>query len=79
MTKTPRPIINARADSDGDTTHVLLKGNQRYKSVEKAMDMADRGEISNAHAVRPSNVKDHLRTNPDGKTGNNLDAMVRRK
>jgi hypothetical protein len=40
------------------------------------MRMADRGEISNAHSVRRENAKPHLRTNPDGRTSNNLDDMA---
>lgn len=76
MTKSPRPVVGARADKDGDITHVLVQGNQRYTPVQQAMNMADRGELSNAHAVRSNVAKDHLRSNPDGKTGNNLDTMA---
>ena len=39
--------------------------------------MADKGQIDNAYAVHPTNGrKDHLRTNPDSKKGNNLDEMA---
>jgi hypothetical protein len=40
------------------------------------MEMADRGDISNAHSVRRQNAKPHLRTNPDGTLSNNLDDMA---
>ena len=73
---TTRKIVGARADSDGDITHVKLQGNQRFTSVETAMGMADRGETSNAHTVRRSNAKPHLRTNPNGRTRDNLDWMA---
>lgn len=71
-----RKIVDARADSEGDITHVLFKGNQRFTSVEKAIPMADRGEIENTHVVRASDKKTHLRTNPDGRQNNNLDDMA---
>ena len=72
----PRKIIDARKDSEGDITHVLFEGNSNFTSVERAIPMADRGEIENAHTVRRSNAKTHLRTNPDGRKANNLDDMA---
>jgi hypothetical protein len=71
-----RRVVDARADSKGNITHVRIEGNQRFTSVDTAMGMADRGELSNAHSVRTSHAKDHLRTNPDGRTSNNLDDMA---
>jgi hypothetical protein len=32
--------------------------------------------LANAHTVRRGNAKPHLRTNPDGREGNNLDHMA---
>lgn len=72
----PRKVVGARADNEGDITHVLLEGNQRHTPVETAMGMADRGELSNAHSVRRNNAKPHLRTNPNDRTGDNLDHMA---
>jgi len=71
-----RKIVDARADSEGDITQVKLEGNKNFTSVEKAMELADRGELANAHSVRRANAKPHLRTNPDGKRSNNLDDMA---
>lgn len=71
-----RKIVDARADSDGDITHVKFAGNQRFTSVETAIPMADRGEIENVHVVRRSGAKTHLRTDPDGRKSNNLDDMA---
>ncbi|WP_031555933.1 DUF3892 domain-containing protein [Parvularcula oceani] len=71
-----RKVVGARADSEGDITHVRLEGNQRFTSIKKAMELADRGELSNAHSVRRGNAKPHLRTNPDSRTRNNLDHMA---
>ncbi len=73
---TKRTVVDAKADSEGDITHVKLDGNNKFTSVEKAMEMADRGDIGNAHTVRRSNAKPHLRTNADGKKANNLDDMA---
>lgn len=66
-------IVDARADSEGDITHVRFRGNQNFTTVKTAIPMADRGEIENAHVVRRSGAKTHLRTNPDGRERNNLD------
>lgn len=73
---TKKRIIDARADSDGDITHVKFQGNKNFTPVEKAIPMADRGEILGTHVVRASDKKTHLRTNADGKAGNNLDFMA---
>lgn len=69
-------IIDARADSDGDITHVKFDGNSKFTPVDKAIPMADRGEIENTHVVRAHDKKTHLRTNPDSKKSNNLDDMA---
>jgi len=71
-----RKIVDARADKDGDITHVKLDGNSRFTSVDAVIPMADRGEIENTHVVRAKDKKVHLRTNPDGRQNNNLDDMA---
>ena len=83
MTKKPssgkasREIVDARADSDGDITHVLFKGNRRFTPAEQAIPMAERGEIKNTHVVHPNDGrKTHLRTNADNRRQNNLDDMA---
>lgn len=73
---TKRRIVNARADKDGDITHVQFEGNTRYTSVERAIPMAERGDIANTHVVNRSNAKPHLRTNPNGRERDNLDWMA---
>lgn len=73
---TKRKIVDARADKDGDITHVKFNGNNRFTSVERAIPMADRGEIEGTHVVRREGAKTHLRTNPDGRERNNLDWMA---
>ena len=73
---TKRRIRQTRQDSDGDITAVLFDGNQRFTSVERAIPMARRGEIERVHVVDRAGVKPHLRSNPDGQIGNNLDEMA---
>lgn len=69
----PRSVVDAKADKEGDITHVKLDGNPNFTSVEKATQLAGRGEIGNAHTVRRKNAKPHLRTNHEKKKSNNLD------
>jgi len=71
-----KKIVGARADSDGDITHVQFEGNIRFTSVGRAIPMADRGEIENIHVVRRTGAKTHLRTNPNSRTRDNLDDMA---
>jgi hypothetical protein len=39
--------------------------------------MAKQGQLANAHAVTKKDGSEYLRTNPDGKTKNNLDEMAK--
>ena len=71
-----RKIIDAKADADGDISHVLFEGNQRFTSVGRAIPIADRGEIENTHVVRARDKKTHLRTNPNSLSSDNLDDMA---
>jgi len=52
-----------------------LSGNKSYTPVETAIKMAARGQIKGAHVVRPKCAKPYLRTNPDGRVGNNIDTL----
>lgn len=76
MAKKPKKIIDAKADKDGDITHVKFKGNSNFTTAETAIQMAKRGEIQGAHVVNREGAKEHLRTNPDNKKSNNLDDMA---
>lgn len=71
-----KKIVDARADSEGDITHVKFKGNTRFTPVETAIPMAERGDVENTHVVHARDKKVHLRTNPDRKKSNNLDDMA---
>lgn len=72
-----RKVIDARQDGNGNITHVKLSGNQRFTTLDKAIELADRGQLENAHAVHPKGGKAYLRTNPDNSTGNNLDGLAK--
>lgn len=46
MTKyKPRKIVDAKADSDGNITHVKIVGNQRFTPVKTAIKMAKHNQI----------------------------------
>jgi hypothetical protein len=72
----PKKIIDAKADSKGNITDVRFGGNATFTPVETAIRMAKRGEVVNAHAVRKPDGDYYLRSNPDERTGNNLDALA---
>lgn len=72
-----RKVVDARQDGKGNITQVKLQGNQNFTPVETAIEMAKRGELANAHAVRKRGGGEYLRTNPDGKAKNNLDEMAK--
>lgn len=72
MTKKPRKIVGVRQDKDGDITHVKLEGNERVTPLDKAVRMAERGEIEKVHTVKGEN-KTFLRSDRDGTEDNNLD------
>ncbi len=73
--KQPKRIIGAKSDSNGRTTSVKLSGNKNYTPVKTAIKMTERGEIKGAHVVKPRCADPYLRTNPDGRVGNNIDTL----
>lgn len=75
MSSSGKTVIDAKADSKGNITAVRLKGNKTFTPLERAIRMADKGNLSNAHAVHKIDGSSYLRTNPDGKLINNLDTM----
>lgn len=68
-------IVGARSDSKGRTKSVRLSGNSTYTPIDTAIRMAERGQISGAHVVNPTCGDAYLRTNPDGKSSNNIDTL----
>lgn len=73
---TKRKVVDARQDPKGNISHVLLDGNQNFTPVEKAIKMANQDKLENAHTVTRKDGTKYLRSNPDSRTGNNLDEMA---
>ncbi|WP_207957168.1 DUF3892 domain-containing protein [Rubrobacter tropicus] len=71
-----RKVVDARQDHEGNISHVRLEGNRNFTDVNKAIEIAKRGGLENAHAVKKKDGGEYLRTNPDGRSGNNLDEMA---
>jgi len=71
-----KKIIDAKNNQDNTVKSVLLEGNKTFTPIDTAIAMAEKGQID-AVPVRPKKGKDHLRTNPDGKTSNNLDELAK--
>lgn len=68
-------VVGARSDENGRTKSVTLSGNVTPTPIDTAIRMAERGQIAGAHVVRPSRGDPYLRTNPDGRSGNNIDTL----
>ena len=73
---TKKKIIDAKADDDGDITHVKFLGNVGFTPVKKAIPMAKRHEIENVHVSKTGAGKEYLRTNPNKSEQDNLDTMA---
>lgn len=71
-------IIDAKGDGDGDIVAVKFVGNSSFTPVKTAINMAKNGQIKDAHVSHTGRGEDkeYLRTDPDGRTSNNLDTMV---
>ena len=72
-----KKIVDAKRDSDGNISGVRLEGNVSFTPIERAMDMAERGQIENAHVMHLRNGSRYLRSNPDQEQGNSLDEMAK--
>ena len=72
-----KKVVDAKENAEGNIIAVQFQGNQSFTPLERAMDMAERGEVDNAHVVHLKSGKRYLRSNPDQTTGNNLDEMAR--
>lgn len=72
----PKKIVDAKADGAGNITNVRFARNSTFTPVDTAIRMADRGQITNAHVVRPQSGDAYLRSNPDDKEKNNLDYLA---
>ena len=72
-----KKIVDAKADAKGNIKAVRFQGNKTFTGIKTAIRLAEKGDISNAHAVNRKGAVKHLRTNPDLLRKNNLDDMAR--
>ncbi|MCK5036009.1 MAG: DUF3892 domain-containing protein [Candidatus Sabulitectum sp.] len=73
---TKKRIVDVRNDEKGNISHVKFDGNSRFTPVDQAVRIADKDQIENVHSVHPTDGRSpYIRSNPDGKTTNNLDTM----
>lgn len=72
-----KTVVDAREDSKGRINEVKLSGNKGWTDAETAMRMVGRGEIEGVHISHTKEGRPYLRTNHDGKKGNNLDEMAK--
>ena len=66
--KNPRKLTHIRFGKDGVPTHYKIKGNTKATPVKTVAKMAEKGCIKDVH---PYDLE-HVRSNPDSKTKNNL-------
>ncbi len=72
-----KKIVESKQDSNNNISAVLLKGNKTFTPIQTAIDMTKRGQIDAVHVKKSQNAKEHIRSKPDNKIGNNLDEMAK--
>ena len=75
MPTPPKKIVAATLNTDGTTRTVTFEGNKTPTPVATAIAMTKRGQVADAHVVNAGKPTEYLRTDPDRKTGNNLDEL----
>ncbi|MEW6990425.1 DUF3892 domain-containing protein [Colwelliaceae bacterium 6441] len=75
FTRTPRKVIDAKADNKGNITAVKIEGNKKFTSVKIALKMAEKKKIDLVVVNQPNGSK-YIRTKPDRFKDNNLDNMA---
>lgn len=77
MTGKGKTILDSKQDSQGNISAVLLKGNSTFTPIDTAINMTKRGQIDAVHVKETVHAKEHIRSRPDSKIGNNLDEMAK--
>lgn len=77
MSNKNREVIDAKENSNGNITHVRITGNTNWTPINTAISMTKAGQLENVHVSTTATGKEYLRTNPDGRTTNNLNEMAR--
>jgi len=72
-----KKILDSKQDSKNNISGVLLKGNSSFTPIETAINMTKRGQIDAVYVKGSEHAKEHIRSRPDNKTGNNLDEMAK--
>lgn len=71
-----KKILDSKQDSQRNISGVLLQGNSTFTPIQTAINMTKRGQINAVHVKESKNAKEHIRSKPDNKIGNNLDEMA---
>lgn len=71
-------IVAARNDDEGRIAAVRFEGNSTFTPLATAVRIAEREGIQDHHIVRSPHARTHLRSNPDGRSANNLDELAKR-
>jgi len=77
MKEKGKKIVDSKQDSKGNISSVLLKGNTSFTPIETAIRMTKQGKIDAVYVKESDHAKEHIRTRPDNKIGNNLDEMAK--
>ncbi len=72
-----KKILDSKQDSQRNISGVLLQGNSTFTPIQTAINMTKRGQINAVHVKESKKAKEHIRSKPDTKTGNNLDKMAK--
>lgn len=73
-----RKIIDAREGKNGNIEAVKFEGNTNFTNTEKAIEMTKNGKVDGANVSISKNGNEYLRTNPNGKTNDNLDTLAKK-
>ena len=67
-------IVAVRKNGDGDIVELQLSSGQ-VVGYKEAQQMAKNDQIENVNVFKGRDGDEHLRSNPDGRTDNNLDQL----
>ncbi|RED61719.1 uncharacterized protein DUF3892 [Cohnella lupini] len=67
-------IVAVRKNGDGDIVELQLSSGQ-VVGYKEAQQMAKNDQIDNVNVFKGRDGDEHLRSNPDGRTDNNLDQL----
>ncbi|RKP57226.1 DUF3892 domain-containing protein [Cohnella endophytica] len=67
-------IVAVRKNGDGDIVELQLSSGQ-VVGYQEAQRMAKNDEIENVNVFKGRDGDEHLRSDPDGRTDNNLDNL----